>query len=309
MPTYSFVQCDVFTDHVFGGNPLAVFPDGRGIDEATMQKIAREMNLSETVFVLPPTDEAKALRRLRIFTPATELPMAGHPVVGTWNMLARQGVVAPPPSGTGRVAIHQELKLGILPVAIEFVDGLPVKVVMTQSTPRVGQPLDEAEACARALSLAREELGAEGIPTVVATTGVPFLIVPIRSRAALSRMTVNGPALTEVLQRADAHGLYAVTREPHSQEALVSTRMFTESTLGVIEDSATGGAAGPLAATLVYYGVAPVTDGVARFIIEQGVDLGRPSRIEAEVEGEVGAVRTVRIGGSAVVVLKGEMSW
>src|SRR5207245_119852 len=103
---------------------------------------------------LPPTDEAKALRRLRIFTPTTELPMAGHPVVGTWNMLAREGVVAPPASGTGRVTIDQELKIGILPVAIEFVDGLPVKVVMTQSTPRVGQPLDEAEACARALSLA-----------------------------------------------------------------------------------------------------------------------------------------------------------
>src|SRR2546430_11380570 len=108
MPSYSFVQCDVFTDHVFGGNPLAVFTDGRGIDDATMQQIAREMNLSETVFVLPPTDEAKALRRLRIFTPATELPMAGHPVVGTWNMLARQGVVAPPASGTGRVTIDQE---------------------------------------------------------------------------------------------------------------------------------------------------------------------------------------------------------
>src|SRR5512146_501619 len=98
MPIYRFVQCDVFADRPFEGNPLAVFPDGHGIDAATMQQIAREMNLSETVFVLPPTDARTALRRLRIFTPARELPAAGHPVVGTWIVLARRGVIAPPPS-------------------------------------------------------------------------------------------------------------------------------------------------------------------------------------------------------------------
>ena len=107
MPSHSFVQCDVFTDRAFGGNPLAVFPDGRGIDDATMQRIAREMNLSETVFVLPPSDPAKALRRLRIFTPVIELPMAGHPVVGTWHVLALRGVVLPPASGTGTVTVQQ----------------------------------------------------------------------------------------------------------------------------------------------------------------------------------------------------------
>jgi trans-2,3-dihydro-3-hydroxyanthranilate isomerase len=309
MPSYSFVQCDVFTDHVFGGNPLAVFPDGRGIDEATMQKIAREMNLSETVFVLPPTDETKALRRLRIFTPASELPMAGHPVVGTWNMLARQGVVAPPASGTGRVEIHQELKIGVLPVAIEFVDGAPVKVVMTQAAPRLGPPLPLAQEAARALSLGLDEIGFEGLPLVTASTGVPFLLVPLRSRASLSRITINGPALTEVLERGEAHGLYAVTRETHAAEALVSTRMFTDSRLGVGEDPATGSAAGPLSAALVHYGIAPSMNGVARFVIEQGVDMGRPSRIEAEVEGERGAARVARIGGAAVTVLQGEMSW
>lgn len=274
-----------------------------------MQKIAREMNLSETVFVLPPTDETKALRRLRIFTPSTELPMAGHPVVGTWNMLAREGVVAPPASGTGRVTIEQELKVGLLPVEIEFAAGVPVKVVMTQPPPRIGQPLEIAEATAHALSLATSDLGFEGLPLVVAVTGLPYLIVPVSSRAALSRMKVNGPALGELLQQVDAHGLYAVTREADSPEALVSTRMFFDSPLGVGEDPATGSAAGPLAAALVHYGVAKPSGGIARFVIEQGVDLGRPSRIEAEVEGEPGAVRRVRIGGSAVVVLKGEISW
>ncbi len=309
MPTYSFIQCDVFTNQVFGGNPLAVFPDARGIDDATMQKIAREMNLSETVFVLPPADASWALRRLRIFTPARELPIAGYPVVGTWNMLARLGVVAPPVSGTGRVTIDQELQTGVLPVAIDFVDGAPVKVVMTQSTPLTGEPLDEIDAAAQALTLRAEEMGAESIPLVIASTGMPILIAPIRSREALSRITVNGPALSALLQRTDAHAVYAVTREAHSQEAMVSARMFNQSGLGIGEDPATGIAAGALAAALVHYGVVKPVDGLARFIIEQGVDIGRPSRIEAEVEGERGAVRTVRIGGSAVVVLKGELRW
>jgi trans-2,3-dihydro-3-hydroxyanthranilate isomerase len=309
MPTYSFIQCDVFTDQVFSGNPLAVFTDGRGIDDATMQKIAREMNLSETVFVLPPTDETKALRRLRIFTPGTELPMAGHPVVGTWNMLARQGVVAPPASGTGRVEIYQELKVGVLPVAIEFANGAPVKVIMTQATPRVGEPLNAADQVARALSLSVDEIGFEGMPIVVSSTGLPFLIAPLRSRAALSRINVNSSALSELLEDTAATGIYAVTRETYSTEALVSARMFAAPKTGVGEDPATGSAAGTLAAALVHYAVATPIDGAARFIIEQGVDMGRSSRIEAEVEGARGAVQTVRIGGPSVVVLTGEISW
>jgi trans-2,3-dihydro-3-hydroxyanthranilate isomerase len=309
MPTYHFIQCDVFTDRVFAGNPLAVFPDGEGIDDATMQRIAREMNLSETVFVLPPSDESKALKRLRIFTPGTELPMAGHPVVGTWNMLARRGVVATPASGAGVVRVHQELKVGVLPVDIEFAGGEPVRVVMTQSTPRVGEGLSEAEAAAEALRLEREEIGDDLLQIVVSSTGVPFLIVPVRSRAALSRVRTNGAALGALLGRTGANGVYAVTREAHAADAFVSVRMFADDSLGVGEDPATGSAAGTLAAALVHYGVAPVTDGVARFVIEQGVDMGRPSRIEAEVEGGAGAVSVVRIGGGAVEVLKGEISW
>ncbi len=309
MPTYLFIQCDVFTDHAFGGNPLAVFPDGRGLDSATMQKIAREMNLSETVFVLPPSDETKALRRLRIFTPTTELPMAGHPVVGTWNVLAREGVVAPPPSGTGQVTIQQELQVGILPVGIEFVDGVPVKVIMTQPPPQVGQPLEIVESAARALSLPADELICSPLPIVVSSTALPYLIVPLRSRATLSRIVINSPALSELLQQTQAQGIYAVTRETHSPEAILSTRMFAGSALGVGEDPATGSAAGPLAATLVHYGVVKPVDGVARFIIEQGVDMGRPSYIEAEVKGEIGAACLVRIKGSSVPVIRGELSF
>jgi trans-2,3-dihydro-3-hydroxyanthranilate isomerase len=309
MPTYHFIQCDVFTDRVFAGNPLAVFPDGEGIDDATMQKIAREMNLSETVFVLPPSGASKALRRLRIFTPGAELPMAGHPVVGTWNMLARRGVVAPPASGTGVVRIHQELKVGVLPVDVEFAGGEPVRVVMTQATPQVGAALDEAGAVAEALGLAPAEVGDDLLPVIVSSTGVPFLIAPVRARAVLSRVKTNGAALGALLGRTGANGVYAVTREAHAADALVSVRMFADDSLGVGEDPATGSAAGTLAAALVHYGVAPVTGGVSRFVIEQGVDMGRPSRIEAEVEGAAGEVRVVRIGGGAVEVLRGEICW
>jgi trans-2,3-dihydro-3-hydroxyanthranilate isomerase len=309
MPSHSFVQCDVFTDRAFGGNPLAVFPDGRGIDDATMQRIAREMNLSETVFVLPPSDPAKALRRLRIFTPATELPMAGHPVVGTWHVLALRGVVLPPASGTGTVTVQQELGVGILPVAIEFASGAPVKVVMTQPPPRVGERPDLAGAAARALGLAPDEIETSQLPLVVASTGVPFLVVPVRGRAALARIAVSESALVACLDAAQALGLYAVSLETHSADAVASARMFGPPSIDVGEDPATGSAAGPLAAALVHHGVVRSVDGLARFVIEQGVDMGRPSRIEAEVEGGPGAARTVRIAGGSVVVIEGELRW
>ena len=309
LPTYSFTQCDVFTTQAFGGNPLAVFPEGDGVDDVMMQAVAREMNLSETVFVLPPTDPAKALRQLRIFTPSTELPMAGHPVVGTWMVLAKSGVVAPPASGDGIVTIHQELKVGILPVAIEFAAGQPVKVVMTQPAPKIAMPLNITDSVARSLSLSIDQIGFDQLPIVYATTGVPYLMVPLRSRDALSKIVINSSALSDLLLQTMASGIYAFTPEPHSPRALVSTRMFSDATLGISEDPATGSAAGPLAATLVHFGFVPTVNHLARFIIEQGVDMGRASYIEAEVEGQQGAVQVVRIGGTAVTVAKGEMFW
>ncbi|MGE0886328.1 MAG: PhzF family phenazine biosynthesis protein [Blastocatellales bacterium] len=308
MPNYSFVQCDVFTNQAFRGNPLAVFPDGQGIDDETMQRIAREMNLSETVFVLPPTDPGKALRRLRIFTPGMELPLAGHPVVGTWNVLARLGVVKAPASGDGLVTVHQELKVGILPVGIEFANGEPAKVVMTQPVPTIGQPLPIGELAARALGLGVEEVGHDLLPAVVASAGNPFLMLPLRNRAALSRIKLNNAALAELLEPSGSHGVFAFS-ESGSPDALISARMFAEPELGISEDPATGSAAGPCAAVLTHFGFAPAVNGTARFTIEQGVDMGRASYIEAEVEVNDGGIQVVRIAGSSVVVAKGEMFW
>ncbi len=123
MPNFRFIQLDVFTDRAFTGNPLAVFPESEGLTDEQMMQIAREMNLSETVFVLKPADpDTNVLRRLRIFTPTREIPFAGHPVVGTWNGLAREGVVPLPEGGSGWQRIYHEVGIGVLPVDIEFKD-------------------------------------------------------------------------------------------------------------------------------------------------------------------------------------------
>jgi trans-2,3-dihydro-3-hydroxyanthranilate isomerase len=180
---------------------------------------------------------------------------------------------------------------------------------MTQPPPQIGPPLELAEAAACALSLSADKIGFDSLPIVFATAGVPYLMVPLRTRDALSSVAINSSALSDLLQQTDASGVYVFTREPHSPQALVSARMFSDASLGIGEDPATGSAAGPLAATLVHFGCVPTINGLARFTIEQGVDMGRASYIDAEVEGERGAVRVVRIGGTAVTVAKGELFW
>src|SRR5262249_5998116 len=159
-----------------------------------------------------------------IFTPGTELPMAGHPVIGTWMVLAQLGVVAPPAAGDGVVTIHQELKVGILPVAIEFAGSKPVKVVMTQPPPQISQPLDIAETVARALGLPADKIGSDQVPIVTALTAFPFLMAPLRTRDALSAIVINSSVLSDLLRQTGASGVYAFTTEPHSPQALVSAR-------------------------------------------------------------------------------------
>src|SRR5256885_6534097 len=167
VPQYRFVQLDVVTDRAFCGNPLAVFPEAEGISDEEQLKIAREMNLSETVFVLPAQSAAvqeldqKVLRRLRIYTPTREIPFAGHPIVGTWNALAREGVVPVPEGRSGWTRIFHEVGVGVLPVDIEFKDGQPVQVVMTQGKFEILGEIDDSHEqaeIAKALGLAREDL-------------------------------------------------------------------------------------------------------------------------------------------------------
>jgi len=315
--SHRFVQLDVFTDRAFCGNPLAVFPEGGDLTEERMQQIAREMNLSETVFVFPSEDES-ALRRLRIFTPGKELPFAGHPVVGTWHCLALEGVVPMPENGNGWAHVKQEVGIGVLPVDIEFKDGEPLRVVMTQGKfeirGEIEDPHEQAD-IARALGLAREDLD-ESLPIQAVSTGNTMLLVPIRSLADLGHCRVNQPLLdeisarSEVLKGLNGTGCYAFTRETiEIGEARAHARFFIGQNIG--EDPATGSAAGPLGGYLVHHGAAGVdsVDGVYRFVIEQGDFINRPSRIGLEVKGEVGKVEEIRVSGTSVVVARGELEF
>lgn len=317
MGTHSFVQLDVFTDRAFSGNPLAVFPEAAGIPEEAMLKIAREMNLSETVFVLEPKAASEkdrptpVLRRLRIFTPTRELPFAGHPVVGTWNLLAREGVVPKPETGNGWVRIYHEIGIGVLPVDIEFKDGEPLQVVMTQGKAEMGPVLEDAHEQAdliRALGLAPEHLD-ETLPIQIISTGMKFLVVPVRSLADLRSCRVNAALLAEIYKGHDATGCYAFSRETLEVGASrANARMFAPDD-NIPEDPATGSAAGALGAYLVYHAALPdaPVDGVFKFVIEQGDFINRSSRLNIEVRGQAGAIKEVRVGGPSVVVARGEL--
>jgi trans-2,3-dihydro-3-hydroxyanthranilate isomerase len=317
---YRFVQLDVFTEEAFAGNPLAVFPEAEGITDEQMMKIAREMNLSETVFVLPPKPASESqldvagpavLRSLRIFTPAREIPFAGHPIVGTWNLLAREGVVPAPDGGTGRTRIHHEVGIGVLPVDIEFEDGEPVEVTMTQGKFEIKGEIEEASEqaeIARALGLATEDLD-ESLPLQIISTGMSFLAVPVRALADLGHCKINSTLLTEVYQRAAATGCLAFSRETiEIGAARAHARMFAPGD-NIPEDPATGSACGALGGYLVHHGAVGVdpVDGIYRFMIEQGDFIKRPSRIGLEVKGESGRVEEVRVGGPSVVVAHGEV--
>lgn len=310
MGHYRFVQLDVFTDQAFCGNPLAVFPEAEGLTDKEMQQIAREMNLSETVFVLPPSDQ-KALRRLRIFTPMRELPFAGHPVVGTWNLLAREGAVPQPAGGDGWTRIEQEVGIGTLAVDIEFVGGEPVQVVMMQGNfetqPEIADGGERAEV-ARSLGLEPEDLD-ERLPIQTVSTGIPALLVPVRTMAALGGCRIDPAALSETYKQAGALSCYAFTSETvQGNLSQAHARLFAPDG-GITEDPATGSAAGSLSGYLVHHSALSVepTDGVYNFVVEQGDFIGRPSRINAQIKGAPGRIEQVRIGGPSVVVAHGEL--
>jgi trans-2,3-dihydro-3-hydroxyanthranilate isomerase len=315
VPSYKFIQLDVFTERAFAGNPLAVFPEADGITDEQMQQIAREMNLSETVFVLP-SEQPEALRRLRIFTPNSELPFAGHPIAGTWNCLAREGVVPAPEGGDGWVRIKHEVGIGVLPVDIEFKRGGPVRVVMTQGKFEIRGEVDDGHEqadIARALGLAREDFD-ETLPIQAVSTGNTMLLVPIRSLADLGSCRVNQNLLDEIFARNEAFrgvtGCYAFTRDTMEiGDARAHARFFVGMNIG--EDPATGSAAGPLGGYLVYHDATRVdpTDGSYKFVIEQGDFINRPSRLELEVKGAPGKVEEVRVGGPSVVVAKGVLEF
>ena len=322
MPEYRFVQYDVFTDRAFCGNPLAVFPEAEGISDERMMQIAREMNLSETVFVLKPENANGAtrnekvatqevLRKLRIFTPMREIPFAGHPIVGTWTALAEQDVVPVPDGANGWQRIYHEVGIGVLPVDIEFKDGRPVQVVMTQGKFEVLDEIDdghEQAEIARALGLAREDLD-ESLPIQTITTGLSCLAVPVRSLADLRDVRVNTSLLAEIYTRRKATGCHAFTRETLEVGAARAHARFFAPADNISEDPATGSACGALGGYLVHHGALnlELQDGRYNFVIEQGDFIHRPSRVNLSVKGVAGNVEEVKVGGAAVLVARGEV--
>ena len=301
-----FYQADVFTSLPFGGNPVAVFPEAQGLDDYQLQQIAREMNLSETVFVLPPTDPA-AVVRLRIFTPTQEIPFAGHPVLGTFYVLAQLGLIA---ITDGVTRVMQECNIGLFPVEIHAQEGLITRVVMTQPKPLfLGsvEASDELFDIAKALGLSKNQIADTNRPVMVVSTGLPVLIVPVRTLTAVRSIVPDAAAIVEVCGRVGANGIMVFTSVTVEDHATVHTRMFAPS-IGIPEDPATGSASGAMGAYLVHNGlveVGPMTE----LIVEQGYEIARPSRILVQVESEDDAIQTVKVGGQCVMVVKGTLAF
>ncbi len=284
-------RINVFTDRAFGGNPLAVFTNGRGVSAETMQAIAKEFNLAETTFVMPP-DDPRHDWRVRIFTPLKELPMAGHPTVGTAFVLAREHLIQPNEKET---TIKLEEGVGPIQVRIEFRDGGPFYAEMSQQLPTFGPRLDDCRAdVAEALSLTLDDLTPD-LPVETVSCGVPILIVPLNSLDAARRARPRADAIERVLRGVAPTEIFVFTRQVEHKRATVHSRFFAPF-FGIPEDPATGAASGPLGAYLVEHGVVP-RETVSEIISEQGIEMGRPSIITVRIESHGNEITAVKVGG------------
>ena len=298
--THRYYLCDVFTDQPFGGNPLAVFPEGDRVPEPLMQRIAREMNLSETVFVLPP-ERAEHHCRLRIFTPAKELPFAGHPTVGTACTLAEIGHIA---VVGDRAEVAFEEGVGPIPVTVEQ-EGSRVRATFTAARlPEPGPPAPPAEALAECLSVRPEDIVLDGLRPSTASAGVAFLFVPVRDRGVLARVRVNTSAWQAHLSGFWTSEVFAFTEDAELPGSNVRARMFAP-LFGINEDPATGSAAAALAGVLA--AGAPAESATLRWRIEQGFEMGRPSLIDLEADVDSEGLRAVRVGGQSVLIGEGTL--
>lgn len=285
-----FVQLDVFSSRTFEGNPLAIFLDGRGLSDQEMQALAREMNLSETTFILPrePSIERERGVRVRIFTVEEELPFAGHPTLGTAFHLR---------GSAGAREIVLDLNVGKVPVQFEERPGQPVFGEMTQVNPEFG-PRHDREAVVRACGL-RDGDTDPSLPIQTVSTGMPFTVVPLRGLEIMRSLRVDIKGSEEYLERFGGKFFYFVSRETVDPAARLHARMMFYGG----EDPATGSAAGCAAAWMVAHGVAQPEE---RVLIEQGVEMKRPSRIFVRASRQDDRVVNVRVGGNVVETIRGE---
>jgi trans-2,3-dihydro-3-hydroxyanthranilate isomerase len=291
------MHLDVFTATPFGGNQLAVFFDADTLDASEMQTLAREMNFSESTFVLAPSDPARALCRVRIFTPGGELPFAGHPVIGTSTALVQAGRITP-------ANTPATLELGVGPLQVEpvFADGALSYVWMDQPAPRFMPWPGDRAALLAALGLDEAALR-DDLPVERGSAGVPFIYLPLRDIATLGRARPGVDLAAALTGEEPRTGVYLFAP---GGETAIRSRMFAPG-MGIVEDAATGAAAGPLGAYLTLHGVAALdASGRAVVTITQGVEMGRRSDITVEVRLTAGAVSGVRVAGAAVVLATGE---
>ncbi|MGA9542405.1 MAG: PhzF family phenazine biosynthesis protein [Candidatus Sulfotelmatobacter sp.] len=297
----AMVQWDVFSSRPLEGNSLAVFLDGRGLTDSEMQALAKEMNLSETTFILPRDSAMERERgiRVRIFTVREELPFAGHPTLGTAFALRGQGDegrVDEKKSGAAQVVL--ELNVGKVPVSFEDSPDGPAFGEMTQVNPTFGMQ-HEREAIARATGLRADDFD-DSLPIETVSTGLPYTVTPLKSLAVIRNLQIDVKRATEYLSQTDGRFFYFVTRESVDREARLHARMLFYNG----EDPATGSAAGCTAAWMVAHGVAKPDE---RVLIEQGIEMKRPSRIFVRASRNDNRVVNVRVGGNAIEILRGEV--
>jgi len=299
--SYRYLHFDVFTDRRFCGNQLAVFLDGRGLTTETMQAIAGEMNFSESTFVLP-AEEFGTDFRLRIFTPGVELPMAGHPTIGSAFALATAGIVE-----AGRREFVFGLGVGPTPISLTWQHGDLSFAWMTQGLPIFSEPLRERSGAAAALGLPETVLASPELPVQVVSCGVPYLLVPLATRLAVDQATSNSGLLESYFRESaiDASGVYLFSQEPADDRATVYSRMFAPG-VGISEDPATGSASGPLGCYLVRHNVVPA-GGAGAILNLQGVKMGRPSYLHVSIGVDSGDIIGVRVGGAAVLAGDGTL--
>lgn len=293
--TLPFALVDVFAVDPLTGNPLAVVDGADGLPIAVLQRIAREFNLSETTFILPPT-RPEADWRLRSFTTAgvEVIGAGGHNTLGAWWWLAERGTLA---LRGGTTVFQQEIGERVLPVAIERDGETLARVVMDQEAPVAGATPRDLDALAAALGLVPADLAVDRVPSQVVFTGAAHLMVPIRTRDAVDRAQPDAKTLLAALRAVDGEGCYIFSLDTRLPNTIAYARFFNP-TVGIAEDPATGTAAGPLATHLVAHRVAPS----GRMLIEQGTALGRTSLIEVEVRDT-----SVKVSAHAVTVATGEL--
>ncbi len=299
---YPYYILDVFTEAPFSGNQLAVVRDCDGLSADQMQSIAREFNFSETVFVLRPADPVNSAR-LRIFTPAAEVPFAGHPTIGAAVLIAQ--VDAAQMLGQRELVIALELGIGLVTCEVrkpkaratraEF--NLPKLPQLLKGTPSVGD-------LARALNLAADDIGFDGHVPSHFSAGFGFVFVPVASLEAIGRAKINADTWDSVFSHPDGRACYLYTREVAGEHSHVHTRMFSPS-FGINEDPATGSAAAAFAGVCMQF--EKPGDGVHQIVIEQGIEMGRPSEIVLTLSVRDQALESASIGGSAVVFAHGNL--